>query len=409
LEKFGSNFGLERISDILRALGNPQKSLRCIVVAGSNGKGSTVEMIGCCLRADGRRVGTYFSPQVEEFPERIRIDGKNASKSEIASAYASVSRVCLKVAPKATFFEVVTAMALLIFRKRKVEFAVLEVGLGGRLDATNAVEPEISAITSISLEHTDKLGKTVQKIAHEKCGIARRGKPLVCGFLSQEAVRAVSRECKKRGAAPVFSGNEVAVKKLRRNDGAHSFSASFGGADYSVALSAHGKFQVSNACVALCACALARVPKAVIERGLRQAKPKFRLQRIGSAPATIADCAHNPEAALALASEVARMHGRKVLLFSAMRDKDYASVLSALAPEFDDIVVTEVALSRGAALSDIASAAKKAGRGVVAVKDAKGALQIARELAGKDGTLIIAGSIYILAELYGRDKIRIAQ
>ncbi|MCX6769978.1 MAG: hypothetical protein NT051_04855 [Candidatus Micrarchaeota archaeon] len=135
LDKFGSRLGLSRIRAILKELGTPQKNYKCVLVAGSNGKGSTVEMIGSILQENGAKVGTYFSPQIEKFPERARVNGECASKREIVDAYQKVSRACEKVAPDATFFEVVTAMALVIFRKRKVKFAVLEAGLGGRLDA----------------------------------------------------------------------------------------------------------------------------------------------------------------------------------------------------------------------------------------------------------------------------------
>ncbi|MEM2137972.1 MAG: hypothetical protein QW568_02695, partial [Candidatus Anstonellaceae archaeon] len=145
LEKFGSRLGLERIRRLLSLLGNPEKSCKCIIVGGSNGKGSTVEFLGSILAASGARTGTYFSPQIEGFAERFRINGKNADEKEIAAAYCEAKRICTENKIEATFFEIVTAMAFLIFKNHRVQFAVLEVGLGGRLDAVNAVEPEISA------------------------------------------------------------------------------------------------------------------------------------------------------------------------------------------------------------------------------------------------------------------------
>ncbi len=381
LDKFGSKLGLGRIRAILRELGEPQKKYRCVLVAGSNGKGSTVEFIGAALKEEGWKAGTYFSPQVQEFAERIRVNGKNAGKKEIAASYEQVSRAARKVAPKATFFEVVTAMALLIFAKREVEVAVLEVGLGGRLDAANAVEPEVSAITSISLEHTDVLGKTVEAIAREKCGIARRGRLLVCG---KEAGRAVEKECRRVGAIVKFA------------------------APFNVRLAAPGGFQRRNAAVAAEVCKALGVSRGAIARGLRGCRPKFRLERRGN---MLLDCCHNPEAASALAAEVVRIRvrGKKVLLFSAMKDKDYAEMLRRLAPKFGEIVVTEVKLARGERARKIAKAARKAGASAVVVKDAKKALAFARKKAGKHGLCVVAGSIYLLAELYGRDKIRVAQ
>ena len=406
LDKFGSKLGLERICAILRELGSPQKQYKCILVAGSNGKGSTTEMIGAVLSADGKRVGAYFSPQIERFEERFRINGKNVTRGEIVLAHAAVDAACRKVAPEATFFEVVTAMALVIFRKRRVDYAVLEVGLGGRLDATNAVEPEVSVIASLSLEHTDVLGDTIEKIAHEKCGIARRGKPLVCGAVSGRAGLAVGKECAHAGADAVFVEDSVEVSGLRERGGRCAFDASYGGKKHSISLSAPGKFQVSNACCAIVACSMLGAGRGAVERGLAKAAPKFRLERRGN---LLLDCAHNPEAAAALAAEVARMkvRGKKVLLFSAMGDKDYPAVLRALVPLFDDAIITEVKLERGEMMGKLLAAAKAAGADAVGVKDARKALARAKKVAGKGGLVAVAGSIYLLSELFGRDRIKI--
>jgi len=391
-------------------LGHPEKSCKCILVGGSNGKGSTTEFIGSILSAQGLRVGTYYSPQVEEFPERFRISNRNASKREIASAYSKVISVCRKHAMQATFFEVITAMALEIFRARKVEFAVLEVGLGGRLDAVNAVEPEMSVLTSVSLEHTTVLGKTIPAIAHEKCGIARKGKPLVCGFLPGEAKAAVKKECAIIGALPVFADEQVRIGRLSEKGGKYSFAASFRSKPCHASLSAPGKFQVSNACAALAAAQLLGAPKPAIEAGLSSARPKFRLQQLSLHPRVIADCAHNPEAALALSCELSRVQEkRKVLLFSSMNDKDYPQVLRTLSPHFSRLVLCEVSLSRSAGLPGLFAAAKPHFCSIELVKSPSRALAIAKKAAGRDGAVVVAGSIYLLAELFGRDKIRLAQ
>ncbi len=382
-----------------------------MLIAGSNGKGSTVEMLGSILGRAGYKTGTYFSPQVEEFPERIRVGGKNATRREIADAYSRVSEACRANRIEATFFEVVTAMALLIFRARKVDFAVLEVGLGGRLDATNAVEPALSIITSISLEHTDVLGKTLSKIAKEKCGVARRGKPLVLGHLPPEAKRAISKACKKAGAKQVFTQDEAKISSLRQEGGAYSFKAAFRGKEHSISLPAPGSFQVKNALCALCAASLLGAGGSAIEKGLAEAKPKFRLEKIASHPTVIADCAHNPEAAAALSAELPRLlSGKKsALLFSAMSDKEYPLALGTLARHFSKAVLTEVSLSRSASLKDLGEAAKKSGISPICIRSPKKAFAKAKSLAGKGGIVVVAGSMYLLSELFGRDKIRIAQ
>ncbi len=406
LEKFGSRLGLNRIKKILALLSNPQNSYKSILVAGSNGKGSTVHMIGSILCSDGKRAGTFFSPHICEFAERIRICGKNARRKDIVRSYLQVIKICKKNNIRATFFEVITAMAFLIFKWNKVGFAVLEVGLGGRLDATNAANAKIGAITSISLEHTARLGSTIEKIAYEKCGIARKGIPVVCGNIGKRAQKAVERECRKRGAKPVFVSKSILLGNEREKDGKYSFDATFSGTRFCIQLCAPGRFQISNACVALAASFLCRASKKAIEKGLCSAVPKFRLQAISKFPLVIADCAHNPEGAAALAKEVKRIKARKkVLLFSAMKDKHYGTVLRKLSKEFDMVVLTKVSTKRAARLLSMKRAVPRA----AVVKNPGAALRKAKKMAGKPGAVIIAGSIYLLAELFNKDKIRIVQ
>ncbi len=431
LDRFGSIMGLERIQEMLSGLGNPQKSYACVLVGGSNGKGSSVEMIGSILHCAGFCTGTYFSPQVVQFPERIRVNGKNASHKEIAWAHSRVSQVCASKGINATFFEVVTAMAMLIFERRKVAYAVLEVGMGGRLDATNAAEPELSVLSSLSLEHTQVLGPTLSQIAYEKCGIARRGKKLICGMMNDEAKRAVLSQCSAIGAQPVMVEDEMRLFDIRQEEMRHSFKVKYEGQQFNIKLSAHGRFQISNACIALAACKELGVDRKAIEEGLARAKPHYRMQKVGDAPLTIADCCHNPEAAFAIAAEAERLPlKRKVLLFSAMKDKDYQQMLRVLRAHFDIVVLCQVSLERGAKLSGLEGAARKNGIALLrasspaqgakkaaktegtaafSVKDPNKALRFARAIAGKGGYVFIAGSVYLLAELYGQDRIRIAQ
>ena len=209
---------------------------------------------------------------------------------------------------------------------------------------------------------------------------------------------------------PVFTEDKVRIGGLRRRAGKYSFKAAFNGKCYRVSLSAPGKFQVGNACVALAACARLGIAGREIEQGLARVSPKYRFQRISARPLLIADCAHNPEAAQALSAELAGMrNGGKVLLFSAMKDKDYGEVLRVLAPHFEKMVLCEVPLARSASLPGLFSAARRLGRGIVLVKNPREALLRAKGLAGRNGTVVAAGSIYLLAELFGRDKIGMAQ
>ena len=409
LDKFGIHLGLERIKRILALLGNPEKSFRCCLVAGSNGKGSTVEMLGSVLSKNGWKTGSYFSPQVEEFPERIRINGKNADRKDIVASYLEVKKACSKNDIQATFFEVVTAMALLIFSWRKVKCAVLEVGLGGRQDATNACEPEVSAITSISLEHTDILGKTEEEIVHEKCGIARKGRALIVGQVNSQVCAAIEKECAAIGAKPIFVSDAVKISALGSRGGKYSYRARLGGNSYRISLAAPGKFQVNNSLVALACAVHLGAKKPAIQKGLSSSCPAYRLQTLSHSPKVIADCCHNPGAAFAIAHELRRIKGRKVLLFSAMSDKDYKQVLDILRPFFSQLVLTEVPLARAASIQELADAARRCRFMPIEVKYPGKALIQAKRIAGKEGTVVIAGSIYLLAGLFGKDKIRIAQ
>ncbi|MCX6769979.1 MAG: hypothetical protein NT051_04860 [Candidatus Micrarchaeota archaeon] len=227
----------------------------------------------------------------------------------------------------------------------------------------------------------------------------------MCGLVAKEAAHEIGKVCHRLGAIPVFIGKEVSVTDLREDGGRYSFHSRFHGKAYSVSLAAGGEFQVSNACAALAACSLLSASRGAIEEGLAKAAPKFRFWKISSSPLVIADCAHNPEAACALANEVAKIsvQGKRVLLFSAMKDKEYAKNLLMLAPEFESLVITEVALERGASLKALASAARRVG-GAIRIKSAKRALSLAKKRAGRQGLVVIAGSIYLLAELFGKDE-----
>src|SRR3989338_7291806 len=206
--KFGSVLGLGRVRKVAAALQNPQEKSKCIIVGGSNGKGSAVRMLGSVLLECGFCVGEYYSPQVEEFAERFLVGGKKAKKIEIADAFEKVEKAAKKIRVQLTFFELVTLMAFEIFKRRKVQWAVLEVGLGGRGDAVNICNPQVSAIASIGLEHTDVLGGSIAKIAHEKCAIGRKGKFLVCGKTDAKTRGIVLQECKKTGAHALFFGRD---------------------------------------------------------------------------------------------------------------------------------------------------------------------------------------------------------
>ncbi|MDO8340337.1 MAG: folylpolyglutamate synthase/dihydrofolate synthase family protein [Candidatus Burarchaeum sp.] len=386
LSLFGSVLGLERIKELEQKLGWPERSFKCILVAGSNGKGSTATMIARSLEEAGYRTGLYLSPHVDDFRERISINGKKIGGREVAEEYSRVAAVARKMKPQATFFEILTAMALDYFARRKVEWAVLEVGLGGRLDAANIVEPELSVITRVDLEHTDKLGRTLAEIAREKAGIMRNGKFVITGA-EGEGLSALKRLASEKKAKLVVARGRYEGK-----------------------LAMMGEHQKKNAAVAKKALQMLGVPKNAITRGLAHTILPARLEVMGRKPLVIHDGAHNPAAMKQLAEEIRRMKLAKsklILVFGAMKDKDFDAMLHEIAPLASEVIVNQARLERAARAGELAQAARKYNKRVRVVKDVRESARKARKLAGKNGAVLATGSIYMLSELRGKNRLRV--
>jgi len=344
LEVLGIKFGLESIRKLCRALGDPQRHYQRVIVAGTNGKGSVTVMTEIALRAAGHRTARYTSPHLIRFEERFVIDGREAGREAIAAAAAAVHDAITTLVERGdlpglpTFFEATTALAFELFRRAAVEVAVLEVGLGGRLDATN-VEPSLAAaITTIDRDHEALLGSSIEAIAREKAGVIHPGMVCVLGDEQPEVVAAVADACRRQRARLVETGGtrvaavvadgraEVELTTPRRHYGP-------------VGLGLRGRHQIPNAVTAtrlleeLDTLGLS-VPAGAIETGLRTARWPGRLEwlRLG-ASRILLDGAHNPGGARALAAYLAEAHPSGLpLVFGAMRDKDTRSMLAALAP-----------------------------------------------------------------------------
>ena len=401
LEPRGIRLELDRLRAALALRGHPERGLRVVHVAGTNGKGSVSAMIAGSLRAAGLRVGLYTSPHLHRFVERVRVDGAPLGERALARR-ATELRALLEApeAPQLTFFEVATLLALESFRDARVDVAVLEVGLGGRLDATNVIDaPLACAITRIARDHEAYLGHTIAQIAGEKAGIAKRGVPLVVGARDPEACAAIRERATSVGASPVlWLGEEVQLREER----AGRFAVCAAGAEVSglrVALA--GAHQHENAAIAVATLLTLRargldVPDDAIRRGLAGVRWPGRLERARRGGFTyLFDAAHNLDGCLALAAHLASLprSGQRVLLFAAMSDKAHAQMLGALAPHFDAIVYTRPATPRAAEPETLASYSP--GEPVRAVP---AALARAQALAGTSGTVVVAGSIYLLAE-----------
>jgi dihydrofolate synthase/folylpolyglutamate synthase len=404
-----ARMGLQPIRRLLAALGDPQEGLSVLHVAGSKGKGSTALLAEALLGAAGERVGTFTSPHLERWTERFRLDGADADDALVADAVERVrphvDRMRARTPDDApTFFDATTAVALLLFAEARVDRAVLEVGLGGRLDSTNVVAPALCAVTTIELEHCDRLGDTLAEIAGEKAGIVKPGVPVVVGELPPEAAAVVERAARERGAPLVRLGHEVSYALRDVGESTSLLELRDGDLALTVPLGLPGSHQAHNAALAL-AC-VRRLPGGPDGAALRDAATKAlpsvtlpgRIEVLGRAPWRIVDSAHTAASARALAEALAGFpRGRARLVLSVSAGKDLAAILDALLPRFDEVTVTRAERTRSLKPADVAAAVRAAAPGVSvrAVPNPHLALRAAREGLG-DGDLVCAtGSVYL--------------
>ncbi|HSW10694.1 MAG TPA: folylpolyglutamate synthase/dihydrofolate synthase family protein [Bacillota bacterium] len=420
----GSALGLERIARLLDQAGNPQHFFKCIHVAGTNGKGSTTALIASILESAGFKTGRYTSPHLEVFEERISINGEPMSQDELVAQVSSLSRLTgggsAAEDQQATFFEFVTALAFEYFRSRGVDMAVLEVGLGGRLDATNVIEPPLVAvITSIGLDHMEYLGDTLPAIAAEKAGILKTGSTAVTATRDPEAVEVIRRTAAERrvdlwtvASGDARGGADVCWRKRASNLDKQTFDLSLPDGEYaSLEIALAGDHQLDNAACAVAAIHRLRatgrlIPEAAIRQGLAQARWPGRFEVLRRRPWVILDGAHNPQGAAVLRRtlETVLPGARPVMVLGAMGDKDIDGLVEPLAAIARTVVATRPTYpGRAADPAAIAAAARRAGGDVQAIEPAAAALRRALDLlAGEDDVLVVAGSLYLVGEARSR-------
>lgn len=409
LEFHGHKFGLDNITALTDALGQPQAAYKTVSVAGTNGKGSVCAMVARALTAAGHRTGLYTSPHLVTLNERFVVDGEPVTDAEMSEALADVRAAIdrllaqgrLRAQP--TFFEVATSMALVMFRKREVNVAVLEVGLGGRLDATTVVTPVAAAITTIDLDHQAYLGGTIRAIAAEKAGIAKPGVVLVCGERKREAVDVITDVCRQNGALLIdawdginlAAASTAGVTTIRLQTPTRSYDP--------CTLSLRGAHQVDNAVVAVrilevLDAAGIPVPARAVVDGLTRAQWPGRLELVwlDGGREMLLDAAHNPAGAERLASYLADVYPLGLpLVFGAVQDKDIEGMLRVLIPHATHIVLTSPPSPRAASTADIATLVARLAPDVTAhiEPDPVGAVARAFRCAP---TICVAGSIYLL-------------
>lgn len=411
LEKFGIKFGLENIRKLCAALGEPQRKYRSALIAGTNGKGSVTAMVDRGLRAAGIKVGRYTSPHLIHLEERFAIDGDPVDSRTLEGVIEKIRTMIDRLladgvleAPP-TFFEVTTAVAFEIFGLAGVEFAVLEVGLGGRLDSTNCVEPVAAAITSIAFDHEQYLGHTLGAIAAEKAGVIRSGIPVVVGPLEPEPRQVIASLCAEAGARLVDSRDGIELDSTTI-DGRTSIRLKTAAADYGwIPLGLRGSHQIPNAVVAVRLLEelsqLFAIGSDAIVIGLRDVRWPGRLQCIemDRGRRVLLDAAHNP-AGIAALVEYLREHVRDPLpvVFGAMRDKNATDMIKALLPVAAAFVMTEPGNSRARSAGELASTVRTLAPNhrVEIEPQPMAALQLAWQIKPM---VCAAGSIFLIGDL----------
>ncbi|MFP5263284.1 MAG: bifunctional folylpolyglutamate synthase/dihydrofolate synthase [Blastocatellia bacterium] len=407
-EVLAAKFGLESTRLLLDKLGGPERSFKSVIVAGTNGKGSVAAMIEAIARCAGRRSALYSSPHLVRIQERMQVCGAEVTESDFARLASEVRAASEglvsagKLPAPPTFFEQVTAMAMLYFREQQVELAVLEVGLGGRLDSTNAVERILSVVTSIDLDHQSYLGDTITEIAAEKAGVIKRGARAVIGRQHhQAAVEVLMRRCLEEGVLPVFANQPENIEAF--DFGRMTFDYESSQSNYSrVRLGLRGRHQADNASAAIEAAELlpalgVGIPREAIIKGLRQASWPGRLELVEDRPAILLDGAHNPAGARSLRAFLDEFwRGPLTLVFAAMADKDTDAMAAALFGVARTIVLTRVSDGRAASTARLGKPALGSSSNVIFTETVKQALSWSRSVTPPEGLICIAGSLHLV-------------
>jgi dihydrofolate synthase/folylpolyglutamate synthase len=399
LHQFGMKLGLDNILNLLEQIGNPHKKIKTFHVAGSNGKGSTASFIASILMEAGYKVGLYTSPHFRIYNERIRINGKMINDEYVVAFIASLEEYIEKNSP--TFFEITTALAFKYFEEQNVDYAVIETGLGGRLDATNVIHPIASVITSISLEHTQHLGNTIEKIAFEKAGIIKSNSIVLTGRIPAEAKKVFEETALQCGSKyfPVDDYIKIEKERVVITCKEKLFSL------YSTPL--QGDHQLLNAALAIKTVdeCLSLKNGLVYSKGIKNVIKNTgiegRYEIVNSRPKIIFDSAHNLEGITSFIEEFSKeykSYSERVLVFGAMRDKAIAEMLSALNPYFSKIYVTKIDIDRSATTEELHDIASAAGIKVRQLKDP--VLLVNRFFEeSEDKCLVVLGSMYLLGEI----------
>lgn len=410
--KFGMRLGLDNIKKLLELLGNPQNNLKIIHVAGTNGKGSTCSFISSILKESGYKVGLYTSPFLETFTERIRVNGENIREEEVGKIVSLIKeKIEIMVSEGYSYpteFEIVTAMAFYYYNQEKVDFVALEVGLGGRYDATNVIDkPVVSAITSISLDHTGILGDTLGKIAFEKGGIIKEDCPTIVYPQQEEASEVIKNICyEKKSKYIECDFKNIEIKSSNINS--QIYSCNINGKELrDLEIKLIGDHQIKNSIVALNVIEylndikITNISEENIRKGLLETKWPGRIEKISENPMFIIDGAHNEEGAKSLANSIDKYfeNKNKILVIGMLEDKDIKSVLDLLIPKFNNVITTTPDNPRAIDANKLKEKIEIYNIEVTCKPNIKEAVDYALEISNKDDVIISAGSLYMIGNV----------
>jgi dihydrofolate synthase/folylpolyglutamate synthase len=425
--KFGSKLGLERTEKILELLGDPHKKLKCIHIAGTNGKGSTTAMITKILVEAGYKVGSYISPFIEEFEERMQINNENISKDDLSDIVTRVSKAVDTVVAlgysNPTEFEIITCAGFLYFYENKVDFAVVEVGIGGRLDSTNVITPILSVITSVSLDHTQILGDTIDKIAFEKAGIIKNGIPVIMFPQQKQSEEVIEKTCQERNCklikvstdSSLFLGKEnlqqVAITSMggelyNNNTITQRIKVQTLKSDYIIELALLGKHQLLNCSVVIHAIEELieqgfKISKDSILMGLKSVKWPARLEVMNKKPLVVIDGAHNVDGIKNLTESIDMYfnYNKVILILGILADKEVAEMIKTIVPKASRIITVTPHSDRAELSEELKVEVEKYTTNCEAIEDYEEAYRKALSYCGEEDLLLVAGSLYMAGDM----------
>ncbi|MBI5097056.1 MAG: bifunctional folylpolyglutamate synthase/dihydrofolate synthase [Nitrospirae bacterium] len=410
LHQFGIKLGLSNIRDLCALSGNPQERIKTVHVGGTNGKGSTAAVLSSILQAAGYKVGLYTSPHLTDFTERIRIHNIPIPKERVAGLVKNVRKCVGDRDIMPTFFELTTALALSYFAEELVDIAVMEVGMGGRLDATNIINPLVSVITHVGYDHMEHLGASLEEIAIEKCGIIKRGVPVITSESKGHILSIIEESAGEADAMPHVYGREFYAEPVRMTPYYSEFwyhGLQWGGLLLKTPLA--GRHQMFNMGAALCAAELLTgmgfdITERQAAEGVRNVSWPGRLERVSDKPQVFLDGAHNHDGAVALRRFIEdvlmaqRAHGKIVLIFGVLKDKDAGAMIGELIPCSTEVIITSPDTERGLPVEVLREIVEKQGIKPHVTRTISGALSLAHDIASSSDTIIVTGSLYVVGE-----------